>query len=70
MARPFYWFAGESVRELRRQLDVVGDEARVEFHVDGNHATIEVQEPAQEGVEPLRPLPRINDSHICPPVCP
>ena len=70
MARPYFWFSGDSVRELRRQLDVVGDDARVEFHIDeNNHATIEVREPTQEGIEPLRPLPAINDSHICPPVC-
>jgi len=70
MARPFYWFSGESVRELRRQLDVVGDDARVEFYPEGDDATIEVHEPTQEGVAPLRSLPPINDSHICPPMCP
>lgn len=70
MPQPYYWFSGESVRELRRQLDIVGDDARVEFHVEEHHATIEVHEPPAEGVEPLRPLPPINDSHVCPPSCP
>lgn len=67
MPRPFWWFSGDSVRALRERLNAAGDTARLEVHLDGNDMTLDVV-PAD--VIPAAPSPSINESHICPPVCP
>lgn len=67
MSRPYWWFAGESVKKIRAELIAAGDSARIEVHLDGNDMRIHV-------------IPEVtilegggggtNDSHICPPHCP
>lgn len=65
MSRPYWWFQGASVKQLRAELDAAGDSARFEVHLDGMNMTLhvipEVQVESHEG---------INDSHACPPSCP
>lgn len=67
MSRPYWWFAGDSLAELQRQLSA-GPVGRLEVHLDGKDMTFLVvpSEPAvlEGGGGP------INDSHVCPPSCP
>ena len=69
--RPYWWWQGASVAELITRLGVAGPNARLEVHIDAaQHATLVVV-PPPTGSDRVRPLdPPINESHVCPPVCP
>lgn len=65
----FYWFRGESVRELASRLTAANpDTARLEVRLAGDKMTLTVV-PESE-VTASRINPPINDSHVCPPQCP
>lgn len=66
--RPYFWFQGDSVEELRRRLANTGLDVRVEFHIEGDKAFIHVVDP--ENGTRAGDEPPINDSHPCPPICP
>jgi hypothetical protein len=68
VARPYWWYQGESVKKIRAELNAAGDEARIEVHLDGNDMTVHV-------IPPVAPAGGgggggTNDSHVCPPSCP
>jgi hypothetical protein len=65
--KPFHWFEGETVEELRAQLNAAGAGARLEVRQHGEDMTLHVV-PA--GVVPLEGSGGLNKSHICPPDCP
>jgi hypothetical protein len=72
MARPFWWFQGDSVAALRIALEDAGPNPRLEVHIDPaqqmrlyvfrDGETGELAEGGGGG--------GINDAHICPPQCP
>lgn len=68
MARPFHWFQGASVEELTRQL-VASPGCRLEVHAEGQDLIFYVIPPGAVSAEG-EGGGGINDSHICPPVCP
>ena len=67
MARPFHWYEGASVEELTRQL-VANPGARLEVHQDGQDMFLHVVPAGAVSTEGGGG--GINESHICPPVCP
>lgn len=63
----YWWFQGDSVRQLKARLATSSDEAILKVTPHGNDLTLEVLEPGEaEGRAVGGPL---NESHICPPVC-
>jgi len=67
MSARFHWFQGASVVKLREALNAAGDGARVEVHdEEGDRMVIYVYAPDKAFAEGGG----INDSFICPPVCP
>jgi hypothetical protein len=70
-AKPYHWFQGASVRELYDQIGAIGpDTARVEVRQAGNKMTFDVLDPAAPVEDTQRIQPAINDSKVCPPICP
>jgi hypothetical protein len=69
MSKPYWWFNGASVSELTERLNNTPN-ARLEVHLDGEKMTLVVapDNPAQAAAVHLDPP--INESHICPPICP
>jgi hypothetical protein len=67
--RPYWWFQGDSVRELLARLTESPD-ARLEVHLAENQKMTFVVLPSGEAAtrDPIRPP--INESHVCPPSCP
>lgn len=64
----YHWFQGASVRELYDRLGAANpDTARLEVRISGDKMTLEVI--AQVETQATR-NPPINDSRICPPICP
>lgn len=61
----YWWFQGASVSELILRLS--GIDPRLEVHLDGDKMTLEV---VSGGVTEFRISPPINESHVCPPICP
>lgn len=68
MARPFHWFSGASVAELQRQLGAAKD-PRLEVHQDGADMRLYVYDQATEA-DVATTNDGINESHVCPPICP
>jgi len=67
MPKPFHWFGPASVVDLTAKL-LAHPVARLEVHEDGPDMTLLViyaDEVVTEGGGG-----GVNDSHICPPVCP
>lgn len=63
--KPYWWFQGKSVERLVEQLLDAGEGARLEAHPVGDDKLhLVVVKPSHPGNDP------INDSHVCPPVCP
>ena len=69
MARPYWWFQGDSVAALRNALEGAGENPRLEVHLDGQAMTLHVFHAGEIG-ELADGGGGINDAHICPPVCP
>lgn len=74
--KPYHWFQGASVRTLFDRLAAAGpDTARLEVHEDGPSMTLRVVPAdirrasfvAEAGDDCDEP---IDDSRLCPPVCP
>lgn len=63
-SRPFYWFQGPEIQTLIERLQAAGPDARLEVHLEGHDATLEVYP------EPTGEWPPLDNSHICPPQCP
>lgn len=62
----FWWFEGESVREIARRLNVDGVQ-RLEVRIDHeDHMTMRVIGPSLPQAEETD----VNFSHVCPPICP
>lgn len=65
----YHWFQGASVRELHERLSAVNlDTARLEIRTEGDKMTLDVV--AEGEATDLTRTPPINDSRICPPICP
>jgi hypothetical protein len=67
MSKPFWWFEGASVTALLERLTANPD-ARLEVHLDGEKMTFIVASKRADAAAPFDPP--INESHICPPICP
>ena len=67
MKDKYWWFQGESVKELSARLAADPSAVRLEVRLDGDKMTFRVVGgPAvREATDP-----DINDSHLCPPFCP
>lgn len=67
----YIWFQGKSVDHLTEHLINAGEGARLEIHPVGN---VELPPDAKFHLVVIAPTRAandpINDSHICPPVCP
>lgn len=63
----FWWFDGETVRDLCEQLVAAGEGARLECHPVGGQLWLHVVPSDQARVAAFTPL---NKSHECPPWCP
>lgn len=61
----YWWFEGDSVSELRRQLMAAGS-PRLEVHLDGRKILLLVIPEGRVGQTSNAP---INESHPCPPLC-
>jgi hypothetical protein len=67
MSARFHWFQGASVIKLREELNRAGDEARLEVHQEeGDQMVFYIIAPGELRAEGGG----INDSFICPPICP
>lgn len=65
---PYWWFTAPTVRELYDRLSEAGpDTARLEVHLSGDKMTLEVI--GEDDAARTRPQP-LNDSRVCPPICP
>lgn len=68
MGTKYWWFQGASVRELYDRLGAHNpDAARLEVRINGDKMTLDV---VGGGVEVAQRTPPINDSRVCPPICP
>lgn len=68
MSRPFHWFKGASVELLvERLIDANPATARLEVHQEGDKMTFVV---VAEDVKVMAVPAPINDSFLCPPICP
>ncbi len=68
MARPFIWFGPASVQALRTALAAASPAARLEIHEEvHDDFTLRVVEPGEVSPEGGG---GINESHVCPPLCP
>ena len=70
MAKKYWWFQGDSVRELTRQLAEAGAFARLEIHPVGDGLKLFVIASGGVGADEGGGGGGINDSHTCPPSCP
>jgi len=70
-ANRFTWFPAETTQKLTAQLTAAGPDARLEVRQQGTAMTLQVVMPgdATVGRAPVRFEP-LNDSRICPPICP
>lgn len=66
----FYWFQGDSVRELYAQLSAAGPaaETRLEVRLSGEKMTLTVV--PENDMSKVSANAPINDSRACPPICP
>lgn len=68
MARPFIWFGPTSVQALRALLAAASPAARLEIHEEKDDGfTLHVVEP---GAVVIEGGGGVNESHVCPPLCP
>jgi hypothetical protein len=72
--RPRYWWFGpESVARLREQLNAVGDDVErlmaIPYAKDGQLALKFRVIPTAEASARVAPMPDVNDSWQCPPIC-
>ena len=68
MKDQYWWFQGESVKELCDRLVVDPGAVRLEVRIDDEQRmTFRVVGGVQTR---LHDDPDINDSHLCPPFCP
>lgn len=64
----YWWFNGATVTELTQRLNAAGDGARLEVRIDAQKKmTLQVVATTDLAAAKTQPL---NDSHLCPPVCP
>lgn len=63
-ASPYWWFQGESVREITRRLNENPD-GRLVVRLQGKEMTLDV-ESVGISIESHNP---VNESHVCPPDC-
>lgn len=59
----YHWFKAESVDKLKSALEAAGPGAELEVHQEGEKMTFKVMHPASVVAE-------VNDSFLCPPICP
>lgn len=69
MAKKYWWFQGESVRQLTALLTNVGPEAILEVHPDGDGLRLFVLRSDEVSVAEGGGGGGVNDSHPCPPQC-
>ena len=63
--QPFWWFEGKSIEHLVRALMDAGPDARLEVHSGpGDKLFLRVVDANKVAGDP------INDSRLCPPICP
>lgn len=62
----YWWFEGDSVSELRRQLNAI-ESPRLEVHPDGRKILLYVTVATGAGASTV--AGPINESHPCPPWC-
>lgn len=68
MTRPFWWFTGASVEELKKRLNEATGDVRLEARPSedgGLHFRVIGADDYERAVA----RPDINDSHVCPPSC-
>lgn len=68
MAHPYYWWQGDSVEELTRQL-VAHPGCRFEVRPQEGGGALMFVHPAWSVVAADGGGGGINDSHVCPPQC-
>lgn len=69
-AARYWWFQGTAVRELAERLAEAGpDTARLEVRLTGDKMTLRVV-AADTGKNGAVAADDINDSRLCPPICP
>lgn len=66
-APPYWWFDGESFEQLRSLIAGAGAGSRLEVHIDGKQMTLHV---VPSSIGPSESGGVVNQSHICPPICP
>jgi len=73
MSKPdFWWFEGESVRTIAKQLLRLGtDNVRFKVIPDGDKVLLQVtgKPSADDSASVEAVFPPVNESHPCPPDC-
>jgi hypothetical protein len=69
MSRPYWWFKGASVTELCDRLNDTPN-ARLEVRIDDNQKMTLTVVPDGPSTAAAPFDPPINESHVCPPICP
>lgn len=70
MSDRFHWFRGATVDALRTHLNA-GPVDRLEVHQDGEMMTLVVVYAADEAAPiPGSKTEPLNESFLCPPICP
>jgi len=70
--KPFWWFDAQAVDKLREKLNAAGPGARLEVRPVGAKSIMIVDGSLHLVVVPADKSSQdpVNDSHVCPPVCP
>lgn len=70
MPDKFWWFQGTTVLALRDRLAKATDITILKCIPEGDKLLLDVVEPVPTVVPEVSPAGPLNDSFICPPVCP
>ena len=70
MSVNYWWFEGESVRTIAKQLLRIGsDNARLKVIPDGDKVLLQVVPKGTTGEAGTAGFEPVNESHPCPPFC-